>query len=82
MLNRLFKNHKPKESNWIGHGFKLIIICGVLFMVTVVVNDLLKAKRADQSVDDKKYCLGKFDTIPCHQLRIEHLLLESRQKGN
>jgi hypothetical protein len=37
------------------------------------------AKRhvINQAKEQKATCTGEFDTIPCHQLRIEHLLRES-----
>lgn len=80
MINRLLRHPKIQNSKLVEFSFRAVIIVGLCWIVVTVVNDLVKAKHADQAVDDKKYCIGKFDTIPCHQLRIEHLLLESRQK--
>lgn len=80
MINRLLRHPKVQNSKWVEYGFRTVIVGGIIVVVVMVLGDLGKAKQADKTVNDKKYCIGKFDTIPCHQLRIEHLLLESRQK--
>lgn len=65
---------------------KLVIVLAAIAMVGKVCYDggIAFNKSAHASVVEdlktrKGSCLEEFDTIPCHQLRIEHLLRESRR---
>lgn len=80
MINRILRHPKVQDSKVVEFCFKAAIVIGFIVVVIMVVDDLGKAWRSDKAVDDKKHCMGKFDTVVCHQLRIQQLLLESRQK--
>ena len=62
---------------WVGYIF-LIVLIGVPGIS--VIENFVKDGRTTIAENDKKNCLGIFNTIPCHQLKIEELLLESRRK--
>jgi len=61
---------------------------GVLLMLGIVAGcwmifkasmDTVIAYRVTQTKQDKTNCVGEYNTIPCHQYKIEQLLLESRR---
>lgn len=78
---------RHKEPNPWGHTLvKVLIIIGTLAMVGKVLydgyaafNKSAYAHTAKELKERKANCIGEFDTIPCHQYKIEKLLLESRR---
>jgi len=72
------KNERPRHDfSWLVWSV-IIAVAGV--MVWVVFQQGVLAWRATQTMQDKENCVGVFNTIPCHQYKIEKLLLESRWK--
>lgn len=80
MINWLLRHPKVQNSKTVEYGFRVVIVVGIGAVVLMTLANMGKELNADQTKSEKQYCMGKFDTIPCHQLRIEKLLMESRQK--
>lgn len=78
---------RHKELNPWGYTLvKVLIIIGALAMVSKVLYDGFTAFQnsafahtAAKTKEQKENCLGEYNTIPCHQYKIEQLLLESRR---
>lgn len=70
-----------RETKW--DGIKVILlmigICAGMAMIFKVSMDGVISYRVTQAKQDKANCVGEFNTIPCHQYKIEQLLLESRR---
>jgi hypothetical protein len=63
---------------WYLSRIAIIVVIGVPSVL--LIEKWVEMRRGEIREDNKTNCVGRFDTIPCHQYKIEKLLLESRQK--
>ena len=84
VLEYLSRHREP--YGW-GDLVKLLVILAVLATLAKVCYDgaiafhkSAYASTAAALKERKNNCTGEFDTIPCHQLKIEHLLRESHKQ--
>lgn len=80
MINRILRHPKVQNSKIVEYGFRTLIVGGICAVVVMVFGDMGKALTTDKRTAAIKDCTGDYNTIPCHQLKIEQLLLESRKK--
>ena len=79
VIEYLFGNKEKAKANFNWLMWVLVIAFAGL-MLWIVLQEGARAWHATQAVQDKENCVGAFNTIPCHQYKIEKLLLESRWK--
>lgn len=75
------------EQQKISTGMKIfmglvifISVCGLLSQAYKAFDKSVAEFSSTKLKEQKAHCLGEFDTVVCHQLRIEQLLKESYQK--
>lgn len=72
---------KNKDTKW--DVIKTILLAlGIIaggFIIFKASMETVINYHVKQAHENKANCVGDFNTIPCHQLKIEQLLLESRK---
>lgn len=75
LLSRLVSASKP--------ALIILIFGGLLFVAYYVMFGYIQVSKKQNALrDNKENCVAEFNTIPCHQLKIDKLLLESRRRNN
>lgn len=60
----------------------ILLMLGIIagaWMIFKVSFDGVISWNVNNDRNNKANCIGVYDTIPCHQLKIEHLLRESNK---
>ncbi|MNG47067.1 hypothetical protein D3C79_49340 [compost metagenome] len=79
VLEELFP---PKRNSKWDAVKVILLLMGIIagcWMIFKVSMDGVISYRVTQAKQDKANCVGEYNTIPCHQYKIEQLLLESRR---
>lgn len=77
-LLRFYESNKHGCITFLGI---VVVGGGLAITITKGVDALQASARVDNDLKNQNSCQGKYNTVVCHQYKIDQILLEEKYKG-